>query len=87
MVSAVLSARGFCLTKCRCTQFHYPVLAVSCGMFSAQMGGVLLLLQRHCKWSARFCREQRCCGSWLWVLFLKVTQAFPSLGISAWVPP
>lgn len=44
-------------------------------------------LQRHCKWFAQFYWEQSCCGWWLWVLFLKVTQAFPSLGISAWVPP
>lgn len=68
-------------------QFHCPVLAVSYGIFSDQMGGVLLLLQRHCKWFAQFYWEQSCCGWWLWVLFLKVTQAFPSLGISAWVPP
>lgn len=53
MTSAMLSAWGFCLTKYRCTQFHYPVLALSCGMFSAQMGGVLLLPQRHCKWFAQ----------------------------------
>lgn len=52
------------------------------------------VLQRYCKWFVQFYWQQSCCGWQLWVLFLKVTQAFQRKGISwyfldisAWVPP